>query len=180
MNKAVVMLEQPAFVEDIVRKVCSKFLSPIFTYAHGVTDPDKLPKTEREYIVTRPDYTSLIGNNNMLRTSIHIGNKKKEIEAKEGAAPILPADFGAEKPQFIERVAHISNLQHKEEGTTETSTVVVFQTNTQNPKAYPVTVTRHYVSKDYLDNKIIQVAYRDIGKIDDEIHAFLTDGKTPA
>lgn len=181
MNKAVIMLEQPAFVEDIVRKVCNKFLSPIFTYKPGdSTDPAKMPKTEREYIVTRPDYSSLIGNNNMLRTSIHIANKKKEIEAKEDGSLTLPSDMDVVKSEFVERVASISNLQYKEEGSDETSTIVVFQTNTQNPKAFPVTVTRHYVSKEYLDNKIIRVAYCEIRNIDDDIHKFLTDGKTPA
>jgi hypothetical protein len=182
MNKSALVLEQPAFVEEIIRKVCNHFLSPIFLYAPGgSTDVDKMPKTEREYVITPPDYTLSIGNNNMLRTSIHIANKQQKIEVSEGsAAPVIPVNIGTMKPEFIERVAHISNLQHKEEGTNETSIVVVFQTNTQNPKAYPVTVTRHYVSKEYLDNKFIKVAYRDIGKIDDEIYVFLVDGKTPA
>lgn len=115
--------------------------------------------------VKRPDYMLPVGGlDNLHRTTIYLADK----DTPKGMLP-TPGD----------QVVHISNLLTREEGQDEADVMaVVFESFPGTLKAR--SVTRHYISRDRMDSKLIKVTFRLKESADHDIWKFLATGEAPA
>jgi hypothetical protein len=144
---------QPQFADQLVDEVTA--LLQVEGLAGG-----------KELLVYRPDYTQQVGtSSNPHRTALWLAAK----ETKDGKEITNHGNY----------TVRISNLLGKEEGQEEADVIaIVFESFPGTPKA--TGVTRHYISQERLDSKMIKVTMRNKAEAAHDIWKFLVHGTPPA
>lgn len=130
------------------------------TIIHHVHGKLKERDASESLIITQPDNTRPIGvGDNLARTALQLASAE---------------NLGKEQV----RKAYVSHIPFVEENTKEKGIYIVFETPVEGH--LPRSVTRQYVTPEYMDYCLVKVGYRLQQQAVNDVLEFLTNGVVPA